>query len=557
MIHTRYVEKYVYLYSNLKHIFMSRKDFLFCLAVFFALPLSLMAVETPTMGWSSWNTYRTNISDSLIMRQADAMVARGLKDVGYLYVNTDDGFFGGRNMQTGELYIHPRRFPHGLKPVVDHIHALGLKAGIYSDAGSNTCGNYYDNDTLAENVGLYRFEDHDAQFFFKQLGYDFIKIDDCGFRSHKNYQRRGMDTEERFRCIHDAMVRAGATGVRLNVCRKGYPGKWVYDVASSWRISKDIHPKWSSVKKIIGLNLYLSAYARHGCYNDMDMLEVGRGMSDEEDQTHFGMWCIMASPLLIGCDMTTMSPKTLALLKNTDLIALDQDTLGLQAQVVKHDWADSTYVLAKDLVRRHGTTRAVALYNPSDTPRVIKVAMGDLLLSGRMTVRDLIGHKNLKEPKGGWTELVETVPAHGARFYRIEAEQRTEQTRYEAETAFLSAFQQLYNPIGVGTAYYEADSLCSGGMKVRNLGLTPKNDIVWDDVYSERGGDYEISLKTLPTGQCKFYASVNDGPGIAVSVNPDKTVDTFRATLKPGTNVIRFYDDQKLMPDVDYMEVVK
>lgn len=520
-----------------------------------ALPQVLRAVEVPTMGWSSWNTYRTNISDSLIMRQADAMVAKGLKDVGYLYINTDDGFFGGRNMQTGELYIHPKRFPHGLAPVVDHIHALGLKAGIYSDAGSNTCGNYYDNDTLAENVGMYRFEDHDARFFFKQLGYDFIKIDDCGFRSHKNYQRRGMDTEERFRCIHDAMVRAGASNVRLNVCRKGYPGKWVYDVASSWRISKDIHPTWSSVKKIIGLNLYLSAYARHGCYNDMDMLEVGRGMTDEEDQTHFGMWCIMSSPLLIGCDMTTMSPQTLALLKNTDLIALDQDTLGLQAQVV--DCVDSVYVLAKDLLRRYGTTRAVALYNPTDAPHTVTVPMGRLLMDGKMKIVDLLSHKTLKTPKGGWTALEQTVPAHGSRFYRIEAERRTEQTRYEAETAFLSAFQQLYNPIGVGTAYYKADSLCSGGMKVCNLGLTPKNDIVWDGVYSERGGDYEISLRTLPASSSKFYASVNDGPGVAVSAGPDSPDAVFHATLKPGANTIRFYDDQKPMPDVDFMEIQK
>lgn len=112
-------------------------------------------IQTPTMGWSSWNTYHVNISDSLIMSQADAMVNLGLKDAGYQYINIDDGFFGGRDEDTGKLLIHPTRFPKGLKPVADHIHSLGLKAGIYSDAGRNTCGNYYDNDTIAVGVGLW------------------------------------------------------------------------------------------------------------------------------------------------------------------------------------------------------------------------------------------------------------------------------------------------------------------------------------------------------------------------------------------------------------------
>lgn len=107
---------------------------------------------TPAMGWSSWNTYHVDISDSLIRTQADAMVRLGLKDAGYEYINIDDGFFGGRDEETGKLLIHPLRFPNGLKPVADYIHSLGLKAGIYSDAGRNTCGNYYDNDTIAVGV---------------------------------------------------------------------------------------------------------------------------------------------------------------------------------------------------------------------------------------------------------------------------------------------------------------------------------------------------------------------------------------------------------------------
>lgn len=112
------------------------------------------AMELPTMGWSSWNTYHVNINDSLIKRQADALVALGLDKAGYIYVNIDDGYFGGRDSE-GKLLTHPTRFPKGLKPVVDHINSLGLKAGIYSDAGRNTCGFYYDKDTIAHGVGMY------------------------------------------------------------------------------------------------------------------------------------------------------------------------------------------------------------------------------------------------------------------------------------------------------------------------------------------------------------------------------------------------------------------
>lgn len=148
--------------------------------LFFLYSSFISAIELPTMGWSSWNTYRINISDSLIMRQADAIVSQGLHDVGYTYINIDDGFFGGRYPQTGRLLIHPTRFPRGLQPVVSHIHSLGLKAGIYSDAGANTCGNWYDKDSIAQGVGLYGHDRQDCDMFFRELGFDFIKIELSG-----------------------------------------------------------------------------------------------------------------------------------------------------------------------------------------------------------------------------------------------------------------------------------------------------------------------------------------------------------------------------------------
>ena len=145
----------------------------------FVVVSSVYAQNGPTMGWSSWNTYGVNINENLIKRQADAMVSKGLLDVGFNHINIDDGFFGGRNKETGELLIHPTRFPNGLKPVADYIHEKGLKAGIYSDAGCNTCGNYYNGDVLSVDVGFYNYDQHDADFYFNECGFDFIKIDFC------------------------------------------------------------------------------------------------------------------------------------------------------------------------------------------------------------------------------------------------------------------------------------------------------------------------------------------------------------------------------------------
>ena len=357
----------------------------------YMLILSLIAqaqVECPTMGWSSWNTYRVNISDSLIMRQADAMVAKGLNKVGYQYVNIDDGYFGGRDKQTGRLLIHRKRFPNGLRPVVSHIHRLGLKTGIYSDAGRNTCGSIYDADSIS--VGLYGHDQQDCDMFFRELGFDFIKVDYCGGRPHPKGDTLALDEQTRYKEIAEAIKQTGRKDVRLNVCRWDYPGTWVSDVASSWRMSQDIRPKWESVKNIIRQNLCLSAYAGGGHYNDMDMLEVGRGMSLEEDHTHFAVWCMMSSPLLIGCDLTNLKPETLNLLTDKQLIAINQDPLGLQAYVAKRQ--GDCYVLVKDFKQLNSKERAVAFVNLSDKEQSMFLDLRDIDLVGEAMAVTLPAH---------------------------------------------------------------------------------------------------------------------------------------------------------------------
>lgn len=147
---------------------------LLLLASFFTT-VTAQNTNTPMMGWSSWNTFRVHINEELIKETADAMVNRGLKDVGYGYVNIDDGYFGGRNSE-GRLFANKKKFPNGMRVLSDYIHSKGLKAGIYSDAGSNTCGSIYDADTLGIGVGLWKHDDIDCQTFLKDWGYDFIKI---------------------------------------------------------------------------------------------------------------------------------------------------------------------------------------------------------------------------------------------------------------------------------------------------------------------------------------------------------------------------------------------
>lgn len=501
----------------------------------------------PLMGWSSWNTYHVNINEELIKKQADALVSQGLKDVGYLYINVDDGFFGHRD-ETGKMHAHPERFPNGMRVVSDYIHSLGLKAGIYSDAGDNTCGSIYDDDANGVGAGLYGHEQQDMDLYLKEWNYDFIKIDYCGARE------LGLDEEKRYTTICEAIRNTGRTDVSINICRWAFPGTWARQLARSWRISPDIRPNWNSVKHIIEKNLYLSAYAGEGHYNDMDMLEIGRGLSPAEEETHFGMWCIMSSPLLIGCDLTTIPEASLALLKNKELIALNQDRLGLQAYVAQRD--KDCYVLVKDIGQKRGTVRAVAFYNASDTAYTFCTPLETLELGGNVNVRDLIQRKDLAPV----TDTCRyTVQPHGVLICRMEAEHRLEPSRYEAEWAYLPCFDDLVkNPKQI---LYAASPECSGGMKVHYLGGRQENYAEWKEVYSRQGGTYEMTIHYCSPIQRKLDVWVNgekhELAGL-VSGGEDKvSTVTLPVTLAEGYNCIRMGNDFGWAPDIDCFTLQK
>jgi hypothetical protein len=513
------------------------------------------AQNTPTMGWSSWNTYGVNISQSLIKSQADAMVSKGLNTVGYQYINIDDGYFGGRGAD-GVLKINPTRFPDGLEPVVTHIHQLGLKAGIYSDAGHNTCGNYYNGDAISTNVGLYEHDQQDCNMFFNDLKFDFIKVDFCGGDAGQNSEHLDLDEQTRYTAIHNAIVNTGRTDVVYNVCRWNYPGTWVHDISNSWRISHDISASWSSIKDIVGQNLYLSAYASKGHYNDMDMLEVGRGLTSEEDKTHFALWCIMDSPLLIGCDMSKLSDATLSLLKNKELIALNQDSLHLQAYVAKY--LNGCYLLVKDFGELQGNSRAVAIYNPTDVVKSYTLTFKDVCLDGKVVMKDLFTQKNTEA-----TESIKlSVPVHGTRVFLLTADKRLEQTRYEAETAYISDYQELTNNQTARTGIYETGlSQCSGNAVASWLGYSDKNDLQWNNIYSQDGGKYVMTVAFISGENRKVDIDVNGVLTTSVSLNSGGWTTVGKKdveiNLNKGFNTIRFHNSAAWMPNFDYIDLTK
>ena len=510
---------------------------------------------TPTMGWSSWNTFAINISDSLIRSQADAMANSGLKDAGCEYINIDDGYFGKRDSVDGHLLIHPEKFPNGLKPVADYIHSLGLKAGIYTDAGDNTCASMWGGDTWGHGSGIYGHEQEDMDFWFVDCGFDFIKVDYCG-GSHVQGEGLVKNEQEQYTKVSEALAAAGKKvgrdDLRMNICRWAFPGTWAKDVAGSWRTTGDIWCSWRSVRSIIAENLYLSAYATPGHYNDMDMLEVGRGLSVEEDKTHFGMWCIMNSPLLIGCNMQGIAPEALALMTNPELIALNQDPVCQQAYVVKKD--AGCWLLVKDIERAGGKKRAVAIYNPTDEDRTFTLTFSDVDLDGTVSVRDLFEHQDLAAAKGSMSV---DVPLHGTRIYLLEGSKRTERVRYEAETAYFPTYQELINNQVAKSGNYRHNEAWSAGMAACYVGNNPENNLIFDRVESFKGGNYDLTVCYATKEDRAMTISVNGNLVNTVTVNSNSwdTTNTLviPVTLKKGMNTITIGNAEAYAPDIDYI----
>jgi alpha-galactosidase len=278
---------------------------------------------TPPMGWNSWNHFGCNVDEQLIRDTADAMVSSGMKDVGYVYVNIDDCWHGARDAN-GNIQPDPERFPSGMNALAEYVHSKGLKLGIYSDAGSKTC---------AGRPGSRGHEYQDA-LTYARWGIDYLKYDWC--------HTQGLNAEAAYLTMRDALAAAGRPIV-LSICEWGTnePWAWGPDIGHLWRTTGDItacfdceigHGTWSSlgVLRILDKQRGLRAHAGPGHWNDPDMLEVGNGMTANEDRAHFSMWAMLAAPLLAGNDLRMMSEETRQILINPGVIAVDQDELGVQ-----------------------------------------------------------------------------------------------------------------------------------------------------------------------------------------------------------------------------------
>jgi alpha-galactosidase len=358
---------------------------------------------TPPMGWNSWNKFGCEINEQLVRGAADTMVSTGMRDAGYVYVVIDDCWQVGRDAQ-GALVADPAKFPSGMQALGDYIHSKGLKLGIYSDAGSKTCGG---------RPGSQGREYQDARTF-ADWGADYLKYDWCWTGVRK--------AEEAYALMADAL-RSTGRDIVFSICEwgKDRPWDWGPRIGNLWRTTTDIRNAWTGrvkfqigVVDIADLNEPLYAHAGPGHWNDPDMLQVGNGgMNDVEERSHFSLWAIMAAPLLAGNDIANMAPRVRDILLNKEVIAIDQDSLGIQGHRVRDD--GDLEVWSKPLA---DGSRAVVLFNRGMQPAEIAAKWTELGYPLKMSaeVRDLWTHRSLGRKVGGFSA---TVPSHGVVMVRV------------------------------------------------------------------------------------------------------------------------------------------
>lgn len=397
------------------------------------------SAPVPPMGWNSWNAYGTNVDEAKVIGAAEAIVATGLAEKGYRYVNIDDGWWLKRRQSDGQLIVRTSLFPSAriegsadtsFKPFTDRLHAMGLKAGIYTDIGYNACSQAYayDNPNLPEGtqaereVGLHGHVRQDIALYFGAWNFDYIKVDACGISAYGSdtaAERQGryriwprLITDQKTNRTNIPAVRALYAEVRdtlrqqrpdgdfvLSVCNWGSANvrAWGKEAGTIWRTSTDITSGWTRMLHNFDSVVTRELYAGPGRWNDPDMLEIGHGDFDEnhllQARAHFSLWAITAAPLLIGYDLRKAPQSLLAILGNAEAIAVNQDPAGNQG-VLAHD-GDDFQIIVKTLAVRG--TKAVALFNRTDKPAEFELNASHLKMAADqpITVRDLWAHQDL------------------------------------------------------------------------------------------------------------------------------------------------------------------
>ncbi|MCO4292516.1 glycoside hydrolase family 27 protein [Solitalea sp. MAHUQ-68] len=348
---------------------------------------------TPPMGWNSWNKFACNVDENMIRQIADAMVSTGMKDAGYTYINIDDCWHGDRD-SLGFIHPDPLRFPSGMKALADYVHSKGLKIGIYSDAGSQTCGG---------RPGSRGFEFQDA-ITYAAWGIDYLKYDWCN--------TEGLKADGAYKTITAALRRAGRPIV-LSICEWGNdkPWEWGPQVGHLWRTTGDIyncfdcikdHGTWKAfgVMQILDKQDGLRKYAGPGHWNDPDMMEIGNGqLTPAEDRAHFSMWAMLAAPLIAGNDIRSMDKETQDVLTNKDVIAVNQDSLGVQG--FKHETRDSVETWLKPM--KNGAW-AVCFLNRSTKVKSIEFNWQEKPIVDELSKRELNTAVRQYKMKNLWTK---------------------------------------------------------------------------------------------------------------------------------------------------------
>lgn len=359
---------------------------------------------TPPMGWNSWNKFGCDVSEKLIREIADAMVKSGMKDAGYEYVVIDDCWQVDRD-ENGNIIADPERFPSGMRALADYVHGKGLKFGIYSCAGTMTC---------QKRPGSRGYEFQDARQY-AGWGVDYLKYDWC------NHGKQS--SEASYALMRDALKAAGRPIV-FSICEWGTtkPWLWARNIGHLWRTTEDIQDCWDCKQDwggmgwthILDLQVGLETYAGPGHWNDPDMLEVGNGaLNPTECRAHFSLWCILAAPLMAGNDLRSMAPEIRDILINKEVIAVNQDALGLQGRKVRDD--GDYEVWAKEM---QDGSRAVVLFNRSAADAEISVSWNEIGYPNHLNaqVQDLWQHKDVGSFKEKYSAL---VPSHAVIMVRI------------------------------------------------------------------------------------------------------------------------------------------
>jgi alpha-galactosidase len=347
--------------------------------------------QTPPMGWNSWNYFAERVDDKGIRAAADQLVATGMKDAGYIYVNIDDTWEGKRD-ENGVLHTN-EKFPD-MKALADYVHSKGLKIGIYSGPGTKTCARY---------EGSLGHEEQDAKMY-ADWGIDYLKYDLCSFRQDVMAKQAPNDEAAQMRLMIAAYEKMGkalkATGrpIVYSLCQYGWDSVWEWGPsvgANLWRTTGDIEPRWQSIYDILSQQKGLTAYAAPGHWNDPDMLEVGNGkLTLAENRSHFSMWAMLAAPLLAGNDLPNMKPEIKAILTKPEVIAINQDPLGKQARYAYSSGEVEIWV--RDL---QGGAKAIAILNVGsdvNSTHPFRLELAKLGLSGHEQATDLWTGKSLE-----------------------------------------------------------------------------------------------------------------------------------------------------------------